>query len=590
MDDIHSGQPSRSSSSSAWRLLQGAGGDRQGARRSARDQHPRRARRGAAAARGGASSCSPNIQRKRKEAEKDAADIVAAAKREADMLLDEAQKKTEDYVDPPHRACRAEDRPGRARGRQRSALQRRRHRRRSGPQAARRQGRRRDRFQVLAPGSQSQAELSDWQCLAVRGDAEPLRAVELGADFHRCAGQAREARHAAPSASFLGMDQAALSPSISAKGRSASISSADLVAFGRRAGTARTTCGAGGPPARASRSRRGGARWRSPCGLRARSAGRRWPQPCIMRSRITLATIEAAAIDCERWSPLTSAWQSQGRPGGTSRPSASASARLSGRPASARRIASRLALQDVAAVDAFARRPRPSTTPSAVRRMIGEQLLALQRGQPLGIVEALGNAFGIEDHGRRDDRAGERSAAGLVEPGDRPQARRAIAFVSKEKSGFSTISKRGGESERGRAMLRRCSHRLRFSASPSRPLGRRSGKAPSAAGAEAGRDSFDPRERRGGRAAGAGLRAAISCSLCPCRRHEQVGAERRRFGVEAEPLAPRSRSAGRSARHRGRRPSCACPIPNRSPCRRASSGPATSRAGSGRDSAAAASP
>ena len=38
------------------------------------------------------------FQRKRKEAEKDAADIVAAAKREADMLLDEAHRKTEDYV------------------------------------------------------------------------------------------------------------------------------------------------------------------------------------------------------------------------------------------------------------------------------------------------------------------------------------------------------------------------------------------------------------------------------------------------------------------------------------------------------------
>jgi F-type H+-transporting ATPase subunit b len=37
-------------------------------------------------------------QRKRKEAEQDAADIVAAAKREADILIDEAQKKTEEYV------------------------------------------------------------------------------------------------------------------------------------------------------------------------------------------------------------------------------------------------------------------------------------------------------------------------------------------------------------------------------------------------------------------------------------------------------------------------------------------------------------
>jgi F-type H+-transporting ATPase subunit b len=38
------------------------------------------------------------LQEKRRQAEKDAADIVAAASREADMLLDEARKKTEDYV------------------------------------------------------------------------------------------------------------------------------------------------------------------------------------------------------------------------------------------------------------------------------------------------------------------------------------------------------------------------------------------------------------------------------------------------------------------------------------------------------------
>ncbi|CDX18427.1 ATP synthase subunit b 2 [Mesorhizobium sp. ORS 3324] len=37
-------------------------------------------------------------QQKRKEAEKEAADIVAAAKREAELLASEAQKKTEDYV------------------------------------------------------------------------------------------------------------------------------------------------------------------------------------------------------------------------------------------------------------------------------------------------------------------------------------------------------------------------------------------------------------------------------------------------------------------------------------------------------------
>jgi F-type H+-transporting ATPase subunit b len=38
------------------------------------------------------------FQQKRKEAEKEAADIVAAAKREAEQLAAEAAKKTEDYV------------------------------------------------------------------------------------------------------------------------------------------------------------------------------------------------------------------------------------------------------------------------------------------------------------------------------------------------------------------------------------------------------------------------------------------------------------------------------------------------------------
>jgi F-type H+-transporting ATPase subunit b len=37
-------------------------------------------------------------QRKRKEAEQEASDIVAAAKREADQLIVEAQKRTEEYV------------------------------------------------------------------------------------------------------------------------------------------------------------------------------------------------------------------------------------------------------------------------------------------------------------------------------------------------------------------------------------------------------------------------------------------------------------------------------------------------------------
>lgn len=52
------------------------------------------------------------FQRKRKEAEKEAADIVAAAGREAEALVREAHKKTEDYV--ARRAALAEEKIARA--------------------------------------------------------------------------------------------------------------------------------------------------------------------------------------------------------------------------------------------------------------------------------------------------------------------------------------------------------------------------------------------------------------------------------------------------------------------------------------------
>jgi F-type H+-transporting ATPase subunit b len=51
-------------------------------------------------------------QRKRKEAEKDAADIVDAAKREADLLVADARKKTEEYV--TRRTALAEQKIGQA--------------------------------------------------------------------------------------------------------------------------------------------------------------------------------------------------------------------------------------------------------------------------------------------------------------------------------------------------------------------------------------------------------------------------------------------------------------------------------------------
>lgn len=51
-------------------------------------------------------------QRKRKDAEQEAGDIVAAAKREADLLVAEAQKRTEEYV--ARRTALAEQKIGQA--------------------------------------------------------------------------------------------------------------------------------------------------------------------------------------------------------------------------------------------------------------------------------------------------------------------------------------------------------------------------------------------------------------------------------------------------------------------------------------------
>jgi F-type H+-transporting ATPase subunit b len=52
------------------------------------------------------------FQKKRKEAEKEAADMVAAAKRESDLIIEEAHKRTEEYV--ARRAALAELKIGQA--------------------------------------------------------------------------------------------------------------------------------------------------------------------------------------------------------------------------------------------------------------------------------------------------------------------------------------------------------------------------------------------------------------------------------------------------------------------------------------------
>ena len=105
-------------------------------------------------------------------------------------------------------------------------------------------------------------------------------------------------------------------------------------------------------------------------------------------------------------------------------------------------------------------------TASAFFRMTSNSASRSSCGQPLGIVEPLGDALRVEDHRRRHDRPGQRPAAGLVEPGDRPDAaRHRRASPSRNRDGSLPSRNRGGESERGRAIVRRCSHQLRFSAS-----------------------------------------------------------------------------------------------------------------------------
>ena len=53
----------------------------------------------------------------------------------------------------------------------------------------------------------------------------------------------------------------------------------------------------------------------------------------------------------------------------------------------------------------------------------GAEPFSLGGGELFRIVDTAGHALGRENHCRRDDRAGERSAAGFVDAGDRPDAK-----------------------------------------------------------------------------------------------------------------------------------------------------------------------
>src|SRR5216683_2962534 len=112
----------------------------------------------------------------------------------------------------------------------------------------------------------------------------------------------------------------------------------------------------------------------------------------MSRSRVTLATIEAAAIEATSPSPPITAWQSQE----TAMRSQPSTKTRRGRVGSAR------------------------TARAGADLPI--ELLARFRGELLGIVEPAGNARRIEDDRGGDDRPGERSPPRLVAARDRRDA------------------------------------------------------------------------------------------------------------------------------------------------------------------------
>ena len=97
---------------------------------------------------------------------------------------------------------------------------------------------------------------------------------------------------------------------------------------------------------------------------------------------------------------------------------------------------------------------------------------------------------------------------------------------------------------------------------------------------------FNTRWTSGGNSPSGILRAtATSTALRPDRAHETVRYRASASRDLSRASAPRSRSAGRSARHKARFHACACPRTRRSPFRLASNATRSSHAGNGPDNA-----
>ena len=200
------------------------------------------------------------------------------------------------------------------------------------------------------------------------------------------------------------------------------------------------TSGGDGWSARAAPARRNAPARCSPCGARSHSPGARAPSRLISRSRVTLATIEAAAIESTRASPPITASQSQPHldavaPVDEDEPGPHRQRR--DRP----RQRPQRSLQDVVAVDPRGRAEGDRHLGDGADP--GVELLPLGGQELLGIVEAARDALRIEDDGGGDHRS---RPAGRARPrrSRRPEAEpRRIAARSRRKVGRMTSSSNG---------------------------------------------------------------------------------------------------------------------------------------------------
>ena len=168
---------------------------------------------------------------------------------------------------------------------------------------------------------------------------------------------------------------------------------------------------------RTARRRRDARASRSPCDDRSRSAGRRRAARSIIRSRVTLATIEAAAIAVQRLSPWIDARAapSAGRECGRRRPARSPGSGASEQHGPLHRPQRRLMDVDACRSRRGCGRDAPG---DRARGDLLVEPLALERGHGLRVADARDVAVGIEHDGRRDDRPGQAAAADLVHAGD----------------------------------------------------------------------------------------------------------------------------------------------------------------------------